>query len=114
MTLRNRAGLAALVTTGALALTTLAGAGAHAARPQPPAPPRVPDASLVLDDGRYRALPDVPGALATTHLRNNNREQSVGTYVDSVDSDGVATGLRGFLMSRSGKVTKTERCVTRL
>ncbi len=109
MTLRNRAGLTALVTTGTLTLTTLVGAGAHATRHRPPAPPpRVPDTSLVLDNGRYRALPDVPGALATTHVRNNDRGQTVGTYADSVDSDGVATGLRGFLMSRSGKVTRID------
>lgn len=53
-------------------------------------------ASLVLDkDGDYRTLPDVPGALQTTYLRNNNRGDAVGTY--AVADDGTVR-LRGFLM----------------
>jgi hypothetical protein len=62
-------------------------------------------ASLVLDkDGDYRPLPDVPGALQTTHLRNNNRGQVVGAYV--VDDDGTVR-LRGFLM-RGRQVTRID------
>jgi uncharacterized membrane protein len=66
-------------------------------------PAAVSNASLVLDKGVFRALPDVPGALVTTHSRNNNRGESVGLYVDD-------SGLlgRGFLMSRSGRITKID------
>jgi uncharacterized membrane protein len=75
--------------------------GTHSQPPQP-----VSDASQILNEGVYRALPDVPGALVTTHTRNNNRGQTVGAYVDHVDANGVAVGVRGFLMSKSGKVTR--------
>jgi len=56
------------------------------------------DASLLLDKGVYRPLPEVPGALQTTYVRNNNRGQIVGTYVVS-DDDTVRLG--GFV--RSGR-----------
>jgi uncharacterized membrane protein len=58
-------------------------------------PPVAPDASLLLERGVFRPLADVPGALQTTHLRNNNRGQVVGAYAD--DSDGTLRA-RGFLM----------------
>jgi uncharacterized membrane protein len=62
-------------------------------------------ASLVLDKkGDYRALPDVPGALQTTHVRNNNRGQVVGTYAVN---DGGTVRLRGFLM-RSRHLTRID------
>jgi uncharacterized membrane protein len=55
------------------------------------------NASLVLEQGVFRPLPDVPGALQTTHLRNNNRGQVVGTYAERVDG---MPRQRGFLMRR--------------
>jgi hypothetical protein len=59
-------------------------------------PGDLPDGSLLLERGRFRSLPDVPGAVETTHLRNNNRGQTVGAYGE-LDPDG-APRSRGFLM----------------
>jgi hypothetical protein len=53
------------------------------------------DAGLLLDRGVYRPLPDVPGALETTHLRNNDSGQTSGSY--AVEEDGTIRVL-GFLM----------------
>jgi probable HAF family extracellular repeat protein len=77
--------------------------GEHKTRP----PAAVSNASLLLDKGVFRPLPDVPGSLLTTHTRNNNRGQTVGAYVDSLNPDGVAAGIRGFLM-RGGRVTRID------
>jgi uncharacterized membrane protein len=63
------------------------------------------NASLLLERGRFRPLPDVPGALQTTHLRNNNRGQVVGTYAE-LDASGAPRG-RGFLM-RGRHVTRID------
>jgi hypothetical protein len=65
------------------------------ARKAPP-PGGVSNASLLLEKGRFRALPDVPGAAVTTHLRNNNRGQSVGLYVEQL-VDGTP-GRRGVMV----------------
>ena len=62
------------------------------------------DGGLLLERGVFRPLPDVPGAPQTLHLRNNNRGQIAGTYVD--DSDGTPR-IRGFLMER-GRVTRID------
>jgi uncharacterized membrane protein len=59
---------------------------------------------LLLDRGVFRPLPDVPGALQTLHVRNNNRGQIVGAYAD--DSDRTPR-LRGFLM-KNGRVTSID------
>jgi uncharacterized membrane protein len=64
----------------------------------------VSNASLLLERGVFRPLPDVPGALQTTHFRNNNRGQVVGAYGDT--SDGTPR-LRGFLMERR-RVTRID------
>jgi uncharacterized membrane protein len=89
-----RAALAAFVATVlAAALASLTAAKAPAAQP----PAGVSNASMVLERGVFRPLPDVPGALQTTHLRNNNRGQVVGAYAD--DSDGTPR-QRGFLMEK--------------
>jgi uncharacterized membrane protein len=74
--------------------------GGRKARP----PAGVSNASLLLEKGVFRPLPGVPGALQTTHLRNNNRGQIVGAY-----ADGSAGGLRmrGFLQQR-GRVTRID------
>jgi uncharacterized membrane protein len=61
-------------------------------------------ASLLLDKGVYRPLPDVPGALQTTYLRNNNRGQVVGAY--AVIDDAGTVRLRG--------VVRTGRQLTRI
>ena len=71
-------------------------------RARPPA--GVSNASLLLERGVFRPLPDVPGALQTTHLRNNNRGQVTGAYAD--DSDGTPR-VRGFLMKR-GRVMRID------
>ena len=63
------------------------------------------DGSLLLERGRFRSLPDVPGALVTTHLRNNNRGQTVGAYGE-LGPDG-APRSRGFLM-RGRDVTRID------
>jgi hypothetical protein len=75
-----------------LPLLAVAAALAIVPAAQAQAPERVSNASLLLDRGVFRPLPDVPGAAVTTHLRNNNRGQVVGSY-----SDGTPR-LRGFLM----------------
>jgi hypothetical protein len=67
-------------------------------------PAGVSNASLLLERGRFRPLPGVPGALQTTHLRNNNRGHVVGAYVE--DSDGMPRP-RGFLM-RGRDVTRID------
>ena len=117
------AAVVAAVAFFALGLVSSAAADSHASKPKADVGPRVlpalelvsqggrkprpagavSNASLVLDKGVFRALPDVPGALVTTHSRNNNRGESVGLYVDD-------SGLlgRGFLMSRSGRITKID------
>jgi uncharacterized membrane protein len=46
----------------------------------------------------------VPGAAVTIHVRNNNRGEVVGSYVD--DADGTPR-LRGFLMGE-GRVTRID------
>jgi uncharacterized membrane protein len=66
-----------------------------AGKARPPA--GVSNASLLLERGVFRPLQDVPGALQTTHLRNNNRSGVVGAYAD--DSNG-ALRQRGFLMEK--------------
>jgi uncharacterized membrane protein len=77
--------------------------GSRAGRnPRPPA--GVSNASLLLEKGTFRPLPGVPGAIQTTHLRNNNRGQVVGAYAD--DSDGTPR-VRGFLMKR-GRVMRID------
>jgi hypothetical protein len=65
----------------------------------------LPDSSLVLERGRFRPLPDVPGGLQTTHLRNNNRGQTVGAYAE-IGPDGTPR-QRGFLM-RGRDVTRID------
>jgi hypothetical protein len=62
------------------------------------------NASLVLQRGVFRPLPDVRGAAVTTHMRNNNRGQFVGAYGDL--SDGTPR-LRGFLMTH-GRLTRID------
>jgi uncharacterized membrane protein len=64
------------------------------------APVDLPDGSLVLERGRFRPVPDVPGGLQTTHLRNNNRGQTVGVYAE-IGPDGRPR-VRGFLMRGRG------------
>jgi hypothetical protein len=68
-------------------------------------PAEVSNASLVLKRGGFRPLPDVPGAVATSHYRNNNRGQTVGTFVDVVDG---TPRLHGFLMQKDGEVTRID------
>jgi hypothetical protein len=77
--------------------------GAQRARMALP-PAGASNASLLLERGVFRPLPDVPGALQTTHLRNNNRGAVVGAYAD--DSDGTLR-LRGFLLQRR-RVTRID------
>ena len=48
-------------------------------------PAGVSNASLLLEKGVFRPLPDVPGALQTTHLRNNNRGQIVIAAAGTTD-----------------------------
>jgi uncharacterized membrane protein len=67
-------------------------------------PAGVSNASQLLERGVFRPLPDVPGALQTTHLRNNNRGGIVGAYAD--DSNGTLR-LRGFLMEKR-RVTRLD------
>ena len=67
--------------------------------------PDPPDGSLLLERGRFRSLPDVPGSVVTTHLRNNNRGQTVGAYGE-LDPDGTPRS-RGFLM-RGRDVTRID------
>jgi hypothetical protein len=74
--------------------------------PKAPPPGGVSNASLLLEKGRFRALPDVPGAAVTTHLRNNNRGQTVGLYVEQL-VDGTPP-QRGFLMQKNGEVTRID------
>ena len=62
------------------------------------------DGGLLLDRGVFRRLPDVPGALQTVHVRNNNRGEIAGVYAD--DSDGTPR-IRGFLM-KNGRVTRID------
>ncbi len=62
------------------------------------------DGGLLLDRGVFRPLPDVPGALQTVHVRNNNRGQIAGVYAD--DSDGTPR-IRGFLM-KNGRVARID------
>jgi uncharacterized membrane protein len=69
-----------------------------------PLPAGSSDGGLLLDRGVFRPLPDVPAALQTIHLRNNNRGEIAGLYVD--DSDGTPR-VRGFLM-RKGRVTSID------
>jgi uncharacterized membrane protein len=75
-----------------LPLLVVAAALAIVPAAQAQTPASVSNASLLLDRGVFRPLPGVPGAAVTTHLRNNNRGQVVGSY-----SDGTPR-LRGFLM----------------
>lgn len=101
---RALAAAAAAGLVSALALTGTTAAGAPI-RKQPPPQAGVPAASLILERGVFRPLPDVPAAVTTTHLRNNDRGQTVGLYVDL--SQGSAR-LRGFLMDRNGKFTRID------
>jgi hypothetical protein len=68
-------------------------------------PTGVSNASLVLERGVFRPLPDVPGADATTHYRNNNRGQTVGFYADVTDG---TSRLHGFLMTKDGNVRQLD------
>jgi hypothetical protein len=68
-------------------------------------PAGVSNGGLLLERGVFGPLPDVPGALQTTHFRNNNRGQVVGVYADL--SEGTPCP-RGFLMDRKGKVTRID------
>jgi uncharacterized membrane protein len=129
---RRRCGLTATITgvvVTAIAVSASAATDAGAAKPGPSLGPRVfpeldlgsqagarqsrprqapagsSDGGLLLDRGVFRSLPDVPGAVATVHVRNNNRGQIVGTYADI--SDGTPR-LRGFLMKRNGRVTRID------
>jgi hypothetical protein len=77
--------------------------GSHGGRKSRP-PAGVSNAGLLLERGVFGPLPDVPDALQTTHLRDNNRGHVVGAYVD--DSDG-ALRQRGFLM-RGRDVTRID------
>jgi hypothetical protein len=122
----RRVALAVVAAAGLLATLAVMGSRAADAREAKPAPavgppvlpalelaskgedkarPRtaVSNASQVLDKGVFRPLPDVPGALLTTHFRNNNRGETVGLYVED-------SGLlgRGFLMGRSGRFMKID------
>jgi uncharacterized membrane protein len=67
-------------------------------------PAGVSNASLLLEKGVFRPLPDVPGALQTTYLRNNNRGEVVGAYADD---SGETPRQRGFLLRR-GRVTRID------
>ena len=125
--IRRPAMLAALAAAVALAALAAASGGA-AAKPRTPAlgfgprvlpaidlgseagrrarpPVGVSNASLLFEKGVFRPLPDVPGAAVTTHLRNNNRGQLVGIYADL---SGGTPRLRGFLMAKSGGVTRID------
>jgi probable HAF family extracellular repeat protein len=55
--------------------------------------------AFLLEDGVFTPLPNVPGAVATVHLRINNRGQVLGWYVN-----GVAQ-LSGFIMDRGAITT---------
>jgi hypothetical protein len=72
----------------------------RAAYEQPPAGSM--DAGLLLERGVYRPLPDVPGALVTTHLRNNDSGQTSGSY--AVEEDGTIR-VHGFLMDKDEVTT---------
>jgi uncharacterized membrane protein len=106
----GRSAARAVATLMLATLAVASSARADVAAPQPgPAlgermHPMVSNASLALERGAFRALPAVPGAAATTHLRNNNRGQFVGNYADV--SDGTPR-LRGFLMT-NGRVTRID------
>lgn len=91
--------LAVIVALVALAVASSAFAEAPVSKDGP-----VSNASQLLERGVFRPLPDVPGARQTTHLRNNNRGQVVGTYADN--SDG-ALRLGGFVMERR-RVTRLD------
>jgi hypothetical protein len=67
-------------------------------------PAAVSNGSLLLERGVFQPLPDVPGALQTTHLRNNNRGQIVGAYVGG---SGGTPRLRGFLLAR-GRIARID------
>jgi hypothetical protein len=94
-----------LAALAAFALLALAGSALGKA-PAADSGPAVgaSNASLLLERGVFRTLPDVPGALQTTHLRNDNRGRIVGAYAD--DSSGTLR-LRGFLMERR-RVTRLD------
>jgi hypothetical protein len=87
------------------------GAGARMLPPavSGPAGARTPqagsrDGGLLLDRGVLRKLPDVPGALSTVHIRNNNRGDIVGSY--TVEEAGTMRS-RGFLL-REGRFSRIE------
>jgi hypothetical protein len=56
------------------------------------AAPEVSSGNLLLRDGRFRLLPDMPGAQLTVHRGLNDRGQTVGAYLDG----GAEPGPDGF------------------
>ena len=68
-------------------------------------PAGVSNASLLLERGVFRPLPDVPGALETTHLRNNNRGGIVGELGREAGRKPGSTYRARRSRSRSGSTT---------
>jgi len=102
-TIRARRALRVLATaTIGVTLASLAQANPAAADGRPPVDTST--GGLLLDKGRFRRLPDVPGAAATVHFRNSNRGQIAGTTVE-LSSDGPRSF--GFLLSGS-RVTRID------
>jgi hypothetical protein len=62
---------------------------------------------LLSEDGVYRPLRNVPGALATVHTRMNNRGWTVGAFGVTPGGPGDPAPLSAFLM-RDGAVTTIE------
>jgi uncharacterized membrane protein len=112
----------------ALALALLAVAGSASAQPSAAAPsllgadlglnpmpgtdlgpaagrarqaPALTSGNLLLRNGVFSPLADVPGAGRTTHNAINNRGQTVGTY-----DDGSGPPFHGFLRDKRGRFTR--------
>jgi hypothetical protein len=54
--------------------------------------PQATSGNLLVHDGRFRSLPDAPGALITVHRGLDGLGRTVGTYID----DGAVPGPDGF------------------
>jgi probable HAF family extracellular repeat protein len=101
--IRPRAIAAVVVVAASLtASTTEASAGTGAQHP-PAGRTAGSDSFLLLRSGEYTPLPEMPGATETSHVRVNNRGQTVGFAFDGVDT---ATG-HGFVQ-RDGEFSEID------
>jgi hypothetical protein len=59
--------------------------------------PQATGGNLLVRDGRFRSLPDAPGAIITVHRGLDDRGRTVGTYID----DGAVPDAGGFFPPES-------------